>query len=321
MTFGYHLAAGGQDVYPAVSRHHAEVPRKSARLCLLSSGVPRLNLFTLLPTRRNPRIAVFRMAIAAIPSIATTLSRVTVGLGANRINANGEMHARPIRATLALALAVLCRAAFGQEVHYAPGEDLSAIDAALIDSGRKTIDLASYSLTEPHVVKALQDAAKRGVSIRIVLDPREPQSFADLVDLSDNARIKRGGPLMHLKAFAIDGQVVRSGSANFSASGERRQDNDLVVIHGPHRHKIRSALRDNVARGNNHGSIRAGSPGDRAEVNLLSAVASCEKALKRDPAAREQQQSQNVRRSGPRGHAEVPRKINRLCLLSFGSLV
>jgi phosphatidylserine/phosphatidylglycerophosphate/cardiolipin synthase-like enzyme len=35
---------------------------------------------------------------------------------------------------------------------------------------------------------------------------------------------------MHLKADSIDGEVLRTGSANFSTSGERAQDNDLIVI-------------------------------------------------------------------------------------------
>jgi phosphatidylserine/phosphatidylglycerophosphate/cardiolipin synthase-like enzyme len=35
---------------------------------------------------------------------------------------------------------------------------------------------------------------------------------------------------MHLKAYALDGEVLRTGSANFSTSGENAQDNDLVVI-------------------------------------------------------------------------------------------
>jgi phosphatidylserine/phosphatidylglycerophosphate/cardiolipin synthase-like enzyme len=43
-------------------------------------------------------------------------------------------------------------------------------------------------------------------------------------------RIKRGGPFMHLKAYAIDGMVLRTGSANYSTSGENAQDNDLIVI-------------------------------------------------------------------------------------------
>jgi hypothetical protein len=34
---------------------------------------------------------------------------------------------------------------------------------------------------------------------------------------------------MHLKSYQIDGKLLRTGAANFSASGLKRQDNDLVV--------------------------------------------------------------------------------------------
>lgn len=42
-------------------------------------------------------------------------------------------------------------------------------------------------------------------------------------------RIKRSRVLMHLKSYAVDGQTLRSGSANFSASALKHQDNDLVL--------------------------------------------------------------------------------------------
>jgi len=35
---------------------------------------------------------------------------------------------------------------------------------------------------------------------------------------------------MHLKSYQIDGRLLRTGAANFSASGLKQQDNDLVVI-------------------------------------------------------------------------------------------
>lgn len=35
---------------------------------------------------------------------------------------------------------------------------------------------------------------------------------------------------MHLKSWAIDGHLMRTGSANFTASGLKRQDNDLLLI-------------------------------------------------------------------------------------------
>jgi phosphatidylserine/phosphatidylglycerophosphate/cardiolipin synthase-like enzyme len=131
---------------------------------------------------------------------------------------------------LLFAVALGAPGAIAQEVHFAPEERLDAIDAQLISGAKSSIDFASYSLMDSAVLGALNAASRRGVAIRIVLDPRERQDFFGLGDLSDNVRIKRSGSLMHLKAYTIDGKVLRTGSANFSASGERQQDNDLVII-------------------------------------------------------------------------------------------
>jgi len=35
---------------------------------------------------------------------------------------------------------------------------------------------------------------------------------------------------MHLKGYQIDGRSLRTGAANFSAYGLKRQDNDLIVV-------------------------------------------------------------------------------------------
>jgi len=35
---------------------------------------------------------------------------------------------------------------------------------------------------------------------------------------------------MHLKSYEIDGRVLPTGAANFSASGLEREDDDLVVV-------------------------------------------------------------------------------------------
>jgi phosphatidylserine/phosphatidylglycerophosphate/cardiolipin synthase-like enzyme len=41
-----------------------------------------------------------------------------------------------------------------------------------------------------------------------------------------------GGELMHLKGYCVDHQLLRTGSANFSRSGETDQDNNLVTLLG-----------------------------------------------------------------------------------------
>ena len=126
-------------------------------------------------------------------------------------------------------------------IHYAPSENLERIDVALIDQARVSIDMAAYVLTDWPVMLALSRAAARGVRIRLYLDngrigEREPSlPFAALLDNPTIAiGLKRAGaPLMHLKAYQIDGRLLRTGAANFSASGLKRQDNDLIIIESP----------------------------------------------------------------------------------------
>jgi phosphatidylserine/phosphatidylglycerophosphate/cardiolipin synthase-like enzyme len=116
------------------------------------------------------------------------------------------------------------------EIHYSPAERLDAIDAGLISSAKASIDLAAYTLTDWAVIDALKAAEARSVAIRIVVDPRERIDADRLASLVAQVRTKRGEPLMHLKGYAIDVAILRTGSANFSFSGETAQHNDLVVI-------------------------------------------------------------------------------------------
>ena len=92
--------------------------------------------------------------------------------------------------------------------------------------------MAAYVLTDWPVMQALTRAADRGVAIRIYLDgtqlaEHEPAKvFNDLAETPGvEIRIKRkNSDLMHLKIYQIDGRLLRTGAANFSASGLKRQD-------------------------------------------------------------------------------------------------
>jgi phosphatidylserine/phosphatidylglycerophosphate/cardiolipin synthase-like enzyme len=123
--------------------------------------------------------------------------------------------------------------AAGPEIHYAPVENLEHIDLALIKSATKSVDLAMYTLTDWAIIAALKDARARGVAIRIALDPSVRQSYDKLAEMADVVRVKKQGPLMHLKAYAVDGMLLRTGSANLSPSGEKQQDNDLIILGDP----------------------------------------------------------------------------------------
>ena len=120
--------------------------------------------------------------------------------------------------------------AAGISQHYAPTENLERIDVELLGQAKETIDIAAYNLTDWPVIDALHAARSRGVAVRILLDPTQRHNLDRLGDLLDMAKKKRRGPIMHLKSYAIDGRVLRTGSANFSAGGLKQQNNDLIVI-------------------------------------------------------------------------------------------
>ncbi len=125
------------------------------------------------------------------------------------------------------------------EIHYAPRENLESVDARAIGRAELSIDMAAYVLSDPRIIEALTAAAERGVLVRLYLDKSQ---FAEhgptrggvietlLAHPNVAARVKGEGVLMHLKAYAVDGTILRTGSGNFSRSGLASQDNDAIFI-------------------------------------------------------------------------------------------
>jgi phosphatidylserine/phosphatidylglycerophosphate/cardiolipin synthase-like enzyme len=126
------------------------------------------------------------------------------------------------------------------ETHYAPAENLEQIDVALIARATRTLDIAAYVLTDVPVIDALVDAGRRGVAVRVFRDGNERQATGPVAAALDRLaaapnveqRFKGSDVYMHLKSYCVDGRLLRSGAANFSASGLKRQENDLIVIDG-----------------------------------------------------------------------------------------
>lgn len=126
----------------------------------------------------------------------------------------------------------------GLNIFYGPGDGFETVDARLINGARHSIDMAAYVLTDRALVSALGRAAVRGVKVRVYLDGEEMARGASILDIADAPNLEvrrkaRNRDLMHLKSYQVDGRTLRTGSANFSVSGEVYQDNDLIVIQSP----------------------------------------------------------------------------------------
>jgi phosphatidylserine/phosphatidylglycerophosphate/cardiolipin synthase-like enzyme len=128
------------------------------------------------------------------------------------------------------------------EIHYAPEENLELVDARVIGGAELSIDMAAYVLSDQRVIEALTAAAERDVAVRLYFDKSQFSQHGLKVDApieallahpNVEAKAKGAGVLMHLKAYAVDGKLLRTGSGNFSQPGLAQQDNDLVLISDP----------------------------------------------------------------------------------------
>jgi phosphatidylserine/phosphatidylglycerophosphate/cardiolipin synthase-like enzyme len=126
-------------------------------------------------------------------------------------------------------------------VFYSPSHNLEREDAKVIRSARHSIDAALYSATDWELCGALADAARRGVKVRVYRDRDQFTEEAGrahgrqtcverLVGGGVEVKVKADRVLMHLKSYAVDGKLLRTGSANVSPSGEKQQDNDVVFL-------------------------------------------------------------------------------------------
>lgn len=131
----------------------------------------------------------------------------------------------------------------GVRLHYGPSKETAAVDLETLARARTSIDMAAYVLTDRGVIDALAEAAHRGVKVRVYLDAddsaRPKDKTADALSAlgaTSGVAIRRKAPgrdSMHLKSYLVDRRTLRTGSANFSYSGERYQDNDVILLESP----------------------------------------------------------------------------------------
>jgi phosphatidylserine/phosphatidylglycerophosphate/cardiolipin synthase-like enzyme len=125
---------------------------------------------------------------------------------------------------------------------YSPDDRVDGALQALIWSVEHSLVLAMYGFDDPVLADTIMSKLRDpNIYVSITLDSTQAagRHEAELLKLglmeSNSVAIgrSRGGGIMHLKEFIIDGLDVGSGSTNWSTSGETKQDNVLTVIRNP----------------------------------------------------------------------------------------
>ena len=116
-----------------------------------------------------------------------------------------------------------------------PGSGIRAALLRLIETAHRSIDAELFVLSDKLVLEALQAAARRGVDVRVLLEPGQPQnpdSMRLLRTAGARAQLFHDQPnqLLHAKLGIFDRARVLFGSCNWSRSGfTRNHELDLEI--------------------------------------------------------------------------------------------
>ena len=137
----------------------------------------------------------------------------------------------------------------GVAVRFSP--DGGCADAVLeaMRGARRTLDVACYHITHADIARAMIDANRRGISVRVVMDQSQAQQkYSSATTLHNNGVPVLIWPsgLMHNKYVIVDGKTIVTGSYNFTKGGDRENAENLLVIRD--RPRIAAAYRQNFDR-------------------------------------------------------------------------
>ena len=120
------------------------------------------------------------------------------------------------------------------KVYFSPNGGCQNAVISEISKAQKSIDIAMYSFTSREIAQELVKAKDRKVKIRIVLDKgqktEEYSKSRYLIEKGFEVKYHSGDGLMHNKFAVIDGRVLLTGSFNWTASAEQRNEENLLII-------------------------------------------------------------------------------------------
>ncbi len=121
------------------------------------------------------------------------------------------------------------------EVYFSPKGGCERRITELISSAKHSIDIAMYTFTNSRIAWALVKAYERGVRVRVLLDGQQASDkYSKGTFLSKRGIFvvyDRMPGLMHNKFCIIDDKIVITGSYNWTATAEEKNEENLLVIH------------------------------------------------------------------------------------------
>ena len=124
------------------------------------------------------------------------------------------------------------------EVYFSPDDGALARLLEVVSAANESIYFLAYSFTSDDLAEAITARGQQGVAVKGVFESDQYESntgteFDNLLAAGFDVHLDANPRHMHHKVIIIDEAVTITGSYNYSANAERRNDENLLIIFDP----------------------------------------------------------------------------------------
>jgi phosphatidylserine/phosphatidylglycerophosphate/cardiolipin synthase-like enzyme len=122
------------------------------------------------------------------------------------------------------------------QTYFSPDDSVLTVLYNLLNNAEESIHFLAFSFTSNELGAVIREKAEAGLVVQGVMDEEQIASntgteFDPFRQAGLDVLIDGNEGQMHHKVFIIDGQIVVTGSYNFSRSAEERNDETIFVIY------------------------------------------------------------------------------------------
>jgi phosphatidylserine/phosphatidylglycerophosphate/cardiolipin synthase-like enzyme len=119
-------------------------------------------------------------------------------------------------------------------IYFTPPSDVASAVIDVIDLSQSEVLVQAYGFTHTGIAQALLRAHARGVQVKVLLDAKTDSTNRFVTDLlvaqQIPLRLDGGHAIAHNKVIVVDGELVITGSFNFTNSAQTRNAENLLVL-------------------------------------------------------------------------------------------
>jgi phosphatidylserine/phosphatidylglycerophosphate/cardiolipin synthase-like enzyme len=119
-------------------------------------------------------------------------------------------------------------------IYFTPPADVAAAVIEVIDQSKTEVLVQAYGFTHNGIAQALVRAHGRGVQVKVLLDAKTDATNRFVTDVLQAQqiplRLDASHAIAHNKVIVVDGEMVITGSFNFTNSAQTRNAENLLVL-------------------------------------------------------------------------------------------